>query len=434
MNDPAKSLPGVNSTKLFERARQSMVGGVNSPVRAFKSVGMNPLFIQRGKGSKIYDVDGGEYIDYVGSWGPLILGHAHEQTLEAVIGTIRDGTSFGAPTELEVQLAEKIRDFCPSVELVRFVNSGNEATQGALRVARGHTGRDKVIKFAGCYHGAVDSLLVKAGSGATTLGIADSAGIPKAVAETTLIAEFNDLQSVLDLVEEFPGEVAAIILEFIPGNMGVIAPELGFLRGLRDVCDREGILLISDEVMTGFRVARGGAQSLFEITPDLSTFGKVIGGGFPVGAYGGRADIMSKVAPEGPVYQGGTLSGNPVAMAAGIATFSVLEDENVFSDLAEKGGWLMNSFKDSARSKGLPLQTTCFGGMFGFFFSEKPVKNYQDALDSRTEVYPAFFKGMLQGGVYLAPSPFEAGFVSTAHTQADLEQTAEAFEKAIQGL
>jgi glutamate-1-semialdehyde 2,1-aminomutase len=431
MKSSGLQIPGPRSVELFARARESIVGGVNSPVRAFKSVGMNPLFIQRGAGSKIYDVDGNGYVDYVGSWGPLILGHAHPQILEAVTRALRDGTSFGAPTEAEVLLAEKVKEAVPSLERLRFVNSGNEATQGAIRAARGFTGRDQVVKFAGCYHGSVDSLLVKAGSGATTLGVADSAGVPASIAGTTLVADFNDLQSVVDLVDEFPGEIAAVILEFIPGNMGVIQPELTFLRGLRDLCDREGILLICDEVMTGFRVARGGAQSLFEITPDLSTFGKVIGGGFPVGAYGGRADVMGKVAPEGSVYQAGTLSGNPVAMAAGLATLSVLEDETLFSDLAGKSSFLVGQFQSIAQQRGIPLVTACFGGMFGFFFSEAPVRNYDDALATRTELYPRFFKGMLLGGVYLAPSPFEAAFVSTAHGQEDLEHTVAAFRSVL---
>lgn len=431
MKQQIPNLPGPKSAELYSRAMESMVGGVNSPVRAFKSVGMNPLFVERGLGAKVYDADGNEYIDYVGSWGPLILGHANESILEAVFAAIRNGTSFGAPTEKEVLLAEKMRAAVPSLEKVRFVNSGNEATQGALRVARGFTGRDRVIKFAGCYHGSVDSLLVKAGSGATTLGVADSAGVPASFVETTLLAEFNDLQSVVERVEEYPGEIAAVILEFIPGNMGVISPDLPFLQGLRSLCDREGIVLICDEVMTGFRVARGGAQSLFDIAPDLSTFGKVIGGGFPVGAYGGRADIMAQVAPEGPVYQAGTLSGNPVAMAAGLATLSVLEDESVYADLTGKSNALLEQLGGIAKEKGISWQASNFGGMFGFFFSEKPVKNYSDALASNTDIYPDFFQGMLRNGIYLAPSPFEAAFVSTAHGDAELDKTVEAFRATL---
>ena len=433
MASSSRQLPGERSAALFARAQQSIVGGVNSPVRAFKSVGMGPLFIQRGHGSRIVDADGNEYIDYVGSWGPLILGHAHGAVLEAVSRVLRDGTSFGAPTALEVDLAEQVIEAVPSLERVRFVNSGNEATQGALRVARGFTGRERVIKFAGCYHGSVDSLLVKAGSGATTLGVPDSKGVPAGFVETTLVAQFNDLQSVLDRVDEYPGEIAAVILEYIPGNMGVIAPDLTFLRGLRDVCDREGMLLICDEVMTGFRVARGGAQALLEVQPDLSTFGKVIGGGFPVGAYGGRADVMAHVAPEGGVYQAGTLSGNPVAMAAGLATLGQLGD-SVYSELGEKSRRLTDGFQKIAQEKGVPLQTACFGGMFGFFFADKPVRNYDDALASKGALYPRFFRGMLEKGVYLAPSPYEAAFVSTAHSDADLAQTLDAFSYALGNL
>ncbi|MDH5751347.1 MAG: glutamate-1-semialdehyde 2,1-aminomutase [Deltaproteobacteria bacterium] len=429
-----KALNTSRSNELFPRARESLVGGVNSPVRAFKSVGLQPLFIDHGKGSHIWDIDGNEFIDYVGSWGPLILGHANSHVLDAVRKTLDKGTSFGAPTEAEVLLAEKVKKAVPSLELVRFVNSGNEAAQGAIRVARGFTGREKVIKFAGCYHGSVDSLLVKAGSGATTLGVPDSAGIPKSFAETTLVSDFNNLQSVIDHVEEYPGEIAAIILEFIPGNMGVITPELTFLRGLRDLCDREGILLISDEVMTGFRVALGGAQSLFDITPDLTIFGKVIGGGFPVGAYGGRRDIMSKVAPEGPVYQGGTLSGNPVAMAAGLATMEVLEDPAVFTDLAEKARLFTEGLEQAASANNVPLQTVRFGAMMGFFFSDKPVRNYDDATACDTARYSKFFKVMLENGVYLAPSAFEASFVSTAHTEEDLRRTAQAAGRAMASL
>jgi glutamate-1-semialdehyde 2,1-aminomutase len=421
------------SEELFNRARQSLVGGVNSPVRAFKSVGLTPLFIRRGAGSRIWDMDGNSYLDYVGSWGPLILGHAHPAVLEAIREAITEGTSFGAPTEREVLLAEQVKAFMPSVDLVRFVNSGNEAAQGVLRVARGFTGREKIIKFAGCYHGSLDALLVKAGSGATTLGIPDSAGVPAAVAETTLVAEFNDLDSVIGLVEEFPGEIAAVILELIPGNMGLVPPDLMFLRGLRELCDREGILFIADEVMTGFRVARGGAQSLFDITPDLTLFGKVIGGGMPVGAYGGRADIMRKVAPEGPVYQGGTLSGNPVAMAAGLATLAALDNEEAYAQLGERSAQLMDGLKEAGREAGVPIQTASFGGLMGFFFSDKPVRNYTDALATDVPAFVRFYRGMLNEGVYLAPSAFEALFMSLAHTEEDLDRTLTAARKVLKG-
>ena len=424
----------TRSEELFGRAQLALVGGVNSPVRAFKSVGMNPLFIERAAGSRIYDADGNEYIDYVGSWGPMILGHAHPQVLEAVTAAARNGTSFGAPTEAEIRLAEKIKGAVPSVELLRFCNSGNEATQGALRAARAFTGREKVVKFDGCYHGSVDALLVKAGSGATTLGVADSAGVPAGAVATTLSAEFNNLQSLIEVVEESPGEIAVVLLEAIPGNMGVVAPDLAFLRGLRALCDREGIVLIFDEVMTGFRVAWGGAQSLFEITPDLSTFGKVIGGGFPVGAYGGKADIMEQVAPLGAAYQAGTLSGNPVAMAAGAATLTVLAEGDCFADLAEKAGALMEAFGEAARKAGVPLVTTHFGGMMGFFFSEKPVRNYREALEVDNRLFPKFFRGLLEEGVYIAPSPYEALFVSAAHREEDLEKTGTAVRRVLANL
>ncbi|HEX7928695.1 MAG TPA: glutamate-1-semialdehyde 2,1-aminomutase [bacterium] len=422
------------SQALFQRASQSIPGGVNSPVRAFKSVGLTPLFIERGKGSKIYDADGNGYIDYVGSWGPLILGHANEAILEAVIAALRQGTSFGAPTEKEVVLAELVKELVPSVERVRFTNSGNEAVQGALRVARGFTKRDKIIKFAGCYHGSLDALLVKAGSGATTLGVPDSAGVPQGMVATTLIAEYNDLQAVIDLIDENPGEIAGIIVEGIPGNMGVIPPDLTFMQGLRDLCDREGILLIMDEVMTGFRVALGGAQALFEITPDISIFGKVIGGGFPVGAYGARAEIMEKLAPLGPVYQAGTLSGNPVAMAAGIATLNTLRQSDPFRDLDAKAQRLMAGLQAAGQASGHPLQVCHFGAMMGMFFSAKPVRNYTDALATDVTTFVKFFQGMLREGVYLAPSAFEALFISTAHTDADVDHTIAAAKRVLNAL
>lgn len=422
------------SKSLFERAAQSIAGGVNSPVRAYKSVDMIPPFIASARGAHIVDADGNTYIDYVGSWGPMILGFGDYRVLDAVKEALTQGTSFGAPTEKEVVLAEMVKAAVPSVDLLRFVNSGNEATQGALRAARGYTGREKIIKFGGCYHGSVDALLVKAGSGATTLGVPDSAGVPAGAVATTLLAEFNDLQSVIDQLEQNAGEVAAMILEVIPGNMGVIVPELKFLQALRSLCDREGVVLIFDEVMTGFRVALGGAQSLFEITPDLSTFGKVIGGGFPVGAYGGKREIMGNVAPLGPVYQAGTLSGNPVAMAAGIATLNALQDGDFYADLAEKSRRLMDSLKASAGEAGLPLQTAVFGGMMGMFFSDAPVRNYQDALGADTGVFNRFFRGMLEEGVYLAPSAFEALFMSAVHSDEVIARTEEAARKVFTGL
>jgi glutamate-1-semialdehyde 2,1-aminomutase len=422
----------AKSEALYARARRSIAGGVNSPVRAFKNVGMTPLFIQRAKGSRLWDADGNEYIDYVGSWGPLILGHADERVLEAVRHAARSGTSFGAPTELEIRLAELVCGAVPSVERLRFVNSGNEATQGAIRLARGFTGRDKIVKFAGCYHGSVDALLVKAGSGATTLGVPDSPGVPRSVVEDTLSAEFNDLGQAQRLADEHRGEIAAVILEPIPGNMGVIEPDPDFLRGLRALCGREGIVLIFDEVMTGFRVARGGAQARFGIRPDLTTFGKVIGGGFPVGAYGGRAEIMERVAPSGPVYQAGTLSGNPVAMAAGLATLSVLESDSVYVDLEARSRRLAEGLARLGREHGHPVQTACFGGMLGFFFSADPPRNYRDVMEKvDAAAFVRFFRAMLARGIYLAPSPYEALFVSLAHSDADLEQTLEAAAEAM---
>ena len=420
------------STQLFSRAQQKIPGGVNSPVRAFKSVNMTPLFITRGLGSKLYDADGNEFIDFVGSWGPMILGHAHAEVVRKLEETLRNGTSFGAPTEGEILLAEMVCEAVPSVEMLRLVNSGSEAAMAVLRVARGYTGRDKIIKFEGCYHGSVDSLLVQAGSGATTLGIPDSPGIPASFVEHTLQAKFNDLESVIKLVEENSREIAAVILEPVAGNMGMIPPGHGFLKGLRDLCDREGILLIFDEVMSGFRVDYGGAQALFGVLPDMSIFGKIIGGGLPVGAYGGRQDIMLQVAPAGPVYQAGTLSGNPLAVAAGLSTLGILKKQNPYPDLGQKTSWLSGEFRAAAESAGIPLQVQAMAGMFGFFFSETPVRNYQDALNSDLELFTRFFRRMLKQGIYLAPSAFESLFVSTAHTEEDLERTAKAFRKALE--
>ena len=420
------------STQLFSRAQQKIPGGVNSPVRAFKSVNMTPLFITRGLGSKLYDADGNEFIDFVGSWGPMILGHAHAEVVRKLEETLRNGTSFGAPTEGEILLAEMVCEAVPSVEMLRLVNSGSEAAMAVLRVARGYTGRDKIIKFEGCYHGSVDPLLVQAGSGATTLGIPDSPGVPASFVEHTLQAKFNDLESVIKLVEENPREIAAVILEPVAGNMGMIPPGHGFLKGLRDLCDREGILLIFDEVMSGFRVDYGGAQALFGVLPDMSIFGKIIGGGLPVGAYGGRQDIMLQVAPAGPVYQAGTLSGNPLAVAAGLSTLGILKKQNPYPDLGQKTSWLSGEFRAAAESAGIPLQVQSMAGMFGFFFSETPVRNYQDALNSDLELFTRFFRRMLKQGIYLAPSAFESLFVSTAHTEEDLERTAKAFRKALE--
>ena len=422
----------TQSTQLFSRAQQRIPGGVNSPVRAFKSVNMTPLFITRAQGSKLYDADGNEFIDFVGSWGPMILGHAHTEVVRKLEETLLKGTSFGAPTEGEILLAEMVCEAVPSVEMLRLVNSGSEAAMAVLRVARGYTGRDKIIKFEGCYHGSVDPLLVQAGSGAMTLGIPDSPGVPASFVEHTLQAKFNDLDSVNKLVEENSSKIAAVIIEPVAGNMGMIPPEHGFLQGLRDLCDREGILLIFDEVMSGFRVDYGGAQALFGVLPDMSIFGKIIGGGLPVGAYGGRQDIMLQVAPAGPVYQAGTLSGNPLAVAAGLSTLEILRKKNPYPELRQKTSWLSGEFQSAAESAGVPLQTQAMGGMFGFFFSETPVRNYQDALNSDVERFTRFFRSMLNQGIYLAPSAFESLFVSTAHSEKDLERTARAFRKALQ--
>ena len=408
-----------------------MPGGVNSPVRAFKSVQSEPLFITHAKGSRLFDADGNSFIDYIGSWGPMILGHADPRITSEIEKAVQKGTSFGTPTEGEIELAEMISDAVPSVEMVRLVNSGSEAAMGALRVARGFTGRDKIIKFEGCYHGSVDALLVKAGSGATTLGIPDSPGVPQSFTEHTLSAPFNDLEAVIELTGNFPDEIAAIVLEPVAGNMGMIPPEHGFLQGLRELCDREGILLIFDEVMTGFRVDFSGAQALFQVMPDLSIFGKVIGGGLPVGAYGGRREIMLQVAPAGPVYQAGTLSGNPIAVSAGKTMLKILKEEDPYADLGRKTATLNEALSDAAKKKGIPLETCSMGGMFGFFFSEKKVRNYEDALKYNRDYFITFFREVLSRGIYLAPSPFESLFLSSSHSEADLDQTIEAFQHGL---
>lgn len=420
------------SNQLFHRAQLSIPGGVNSPVRAFRSVGLKPLFIRSAKGSRIIDVDGNSFIDYVGSWGPMILGHSHPQVLAALKQVMENGLSFGAPIEAEIELAEQIKRMMTSMDLVRMVNSGTEATMSAIRVARGFTGREKIIKFAGCYHGHADYLLVKAGSGAATLGTPDSPGVPAAFAQETLIAEYNNLDSVRDLIDAFSGEIAAIILEPVAGNMGVIPPRHGFLKGLREICDREGILLIFDEVMTGFRVAKGGAQELFHVIPDLTTLGKIIGGGMPVGAYGGRMDIMQKVSPAGDVYQAGTLSGNPLAMTAGLATLKAVDQAGFYEDIGSKTTWLVDEMKDILNKASIPYHLSCVGAMFGLFFVDKDVHSFEDALRCDTERYAAYFREMLLQGVYLAPSTFEAAFMSAAHSEADLEKTRDAFQAAIE--
>ena len=419
------------SSSLFARAQLRIPGGVNSPVRAFKSVRSTPLFIHEGKGSHITDVDGNDYIDYIGSWGPLILGHCHPEVMAVVEEALHRGASFGTPTEGEMHLAEMICTAVNSVEMVRLTNSGTEASMAAIRVARGYTGRDKIIKFEGCYHGSVDSLLVKAGSGVMTLGLPDSPGVPASFVEHTLLADFNNLESVTDLFDEYGPKVAAVVLEPVAGNMGMVVPDLDFLKGLRNLCDVHGSLLVFDEVMTGFRVDYGGAQEIFGIIPDMTIFGKVIGGGLPVGAYGGRQDVMLMVAPAGPVYQAGTLSGNPLAVAAGRKTLEILQAPDTYAELSRKSNWLIDEMQQSAGQNGIPLQTNVMGGMFGFFFAEKPVRNYQDAAESDQDRFRKFFMGMLKEGIYLAPSAFESGFISMAHTEEDLEKTAAACRKVM---
>jgi glutamate-1-semialdehyde 2,1-aminomutase len=414
------------SIGLYHRALEMIPGGVNSPVRAFKAIGISPTFIDRARGSRIWDVDGNEYIDYVGSWGPMILGHAHPRIVAALKRMVPKGTSFGAPTPLEIELALRVKKAFPSIELVRMVSSGTEAVMSAIRVARGYTGRDKILKFEGCYHGHGDSLLVKAGSGATTLGIPDSLGVPEDLAKHTLTASYNDLDDVRRVVSQYPKQIACIIVEPIAGNMGVVLPERGFLEGLRKVCDEEGIILLFDEVITGFRVARGGAQELYGIKADLTCLGKIIGGGLPVGAYGGKRTIMEKVAPLGGVYQAGTLSGNPLAMTAGIETLELLRSKKIYEDLERKTSFLTEAISTSAEERRIPLSINRTTGMFTLFFTEGPVKNYRTAKMSDTKRFAQFFIEMMEQGIYLPPSQFEAWFLSLAHTQKDLDKTIEA--------
>ncbi|WP_108651955.1 glutamate-1-semialdehyde 2,1-aminomutase [Dongshaea marina] len=412
------------SEQLFDKARQSIPGGVNSPVRAFKGVGGTPCFINRANGVHLYDADGHSYIDYVGSWGPMILGHNHPRVKQAVQAAVENGLSYGAPTEIEVLMAEKIRSIVPSIEQVRMVNSGTEATMSAVRLARGYTGRSKIIKFEGCYHGHVDSLLVKAGSGALTLGMPSSPGIPEGTTRDTLTCDYNDLESVAQAFAKHGDDIAAIIVEPVAGNMNCIPPQPGFLEGLRELCDQHKALLIFDEVMTGFRVAHGGAQQHYGITPDLTTLGKIIGGGMPVGAFGGRREIMQAIAPSGPVYQAGTLSGNPIAMAAGLATLEEISKPGVYEQLNEQTQYLVDGIAAAAKKAGIPLATNRVGAMFGLFFTDEPeVSNYQQACACDQERFTRFFHGMLEKGVYLAPSAFEAGFVSLAHDKAALDTT-----------
>ena len=415
------------SDNLFERAKEVIPGGVNSPVRAFGSVGMTPRFISHAKGARIYDADGNEYIDFIGSWGPMILGHGHPRVLEAVTKAAQEGLSYGAATEREVIMAELICDIVPSIEMVRMVNSGTEAVMSAIRAARGFTGKDKIIKFAGCYHGHSDALLGAAGSGLMTQGIPGSAGVPEGCTKDTLTAVYNDLDSVRQLFEANPNEIAAVIVEPVGANMGVVLPEDGFLEGLRKLCDENEALLIFDEVITGFRLALDGAQGYYGIKPDLTTFGKIIGGGMPVGAYGGRKDIMEKIAPLGPVYQAGTLSGNPVAMAAGIAQLTVLkETPNFYKDLNEKSDRFFTEMDSILNNAHIPHCLNHIGSLGCVFFTREKVKDYDSAQTSRTRKFRIFFRHMLDKHIYIAPSQFEAMFISSAHTQEDLELTLEA--------
>jgi glutamate-1-semialdehyde 2,1-aminomutase len=423
------------SVQLFERAQCSIPGGVNSPVRAFKGVGGTPVFMEKGQGAYLFDVDKRQYIDYIGSWGPLILGHAHPRVIKAVHEAIERGMTFGAPTEIEINMAEKIAELMPMIEKVRMVNSGTEATMTAIRMARGITGRQKIVKFAGCYHGHSDSLLVKAGSGLLTLGEPSSPGIPKNLAANTLTVDFNDLEAIQLLFAEYGADIAGIIVEPIAGNMGMVLPDVGFLQGLRSICDSYQSILIFDEVMTGFRVALGGAQSLYGVTPDLTTLGKIIGGGMPVGAIGGKADLMDCLSPMGAVYQAGTLAGNPVAMAAGLATLEEISKPNFYQELSQKTAVLVQGMQEVAQTLSIPLQTSAVGGMFGYqFTAQNPIRNYQDVTTANENLFRQFYHLMLSKGVYLAPSMYEAGFVSQAHTLEDIGYTIEAFASALKAV
>lgn len=417
------------SIELFEKAKQIIPGGVNSPVRAFKSVGMNPPFIEKASGSKIFDVEGNEYIDYVGSWGPMILGHANKEVAEEIIKAVEKGTSYGAPTEKEVELAEIIVNAVPSIDMVRMVSSGTEAVMSAIRLARGYTGRDRILKFEGCYHGHSDGLLVKAGSGALTTGVPDSAGVPHDYARNTLTAGYNNFNEIEDLFKAFGDQIAAVIIEPAAGNMGVVPPKEGFLAFLRELTNRYGTLLIFDEVITGFRVSYSGAQGHYDVQPDLTTLGKIIGGGMPVGAYGGRRDIMEKISPTGPVYQAGTLSGNPVAVSAGIKTLEILRDNpGIYEDIDNKAKQLQEAFNKSRDRYGIPLQVNRVGSMLSAFFTPGEVADYKTAVKSDTIRFVKYFKEMLEYGIYIAPSQFEAMFLSYAHDDNDVERTKEAID------
>ncbi len=420
------------SVQLFEEAKQVIPGGVNSPVRAFKSVGMNPVYIERAQGSKIYDADGNEYIDYVGSWGPMILGHQQPEVINALKAYLDKGTSYGAPTELETEMAKLIIDALPSVEMVRMVNSGTEATMSALRLARGYTGRNKIVKFEGGYHGHADSLLIKAGSGALTHGVPTSPGVPENIAGNTITAQFNDLEMLEEIFKLEGDDIAAIIMEPVPGNMGVIVPKPGYLEGVCELTRKYGALFICDEVMTGFRVAYGGAQIKYNIDPDITCLGKIIGGGLPVGAYGGKREIMEKMAPAGPVYQAGTLSGNPLAMTAGLTMLKLLQKPGTYEALDEKAAKLSAGLEKAAQEVGVKVWFNRVSSMVCTFFTDVPVVDYKTAATSDTEKFGKFFRSMLEQGIYLAPSQFEAGFVSLAHSDEDIEKTVQASYKAFE--
>ncbi|MBD1390112.1 glutamate-1-semialdehyde 2,1-aminomutase [Neiella sp. HB171785] len=423
------------SQQLYQQACQTIPGGVNSPVRAFNGVGGTPVFIERADGAYLYDVDGKNYVDYVGSWGPMIMGHNHPKIRQAVVDAVQQGLSYGAPTAAEVTMAETIQSIMPAMEKVRMVNSGTEATMSAIRLARGYTGRNKLLKFEGCYHGHSDSLLVKAGSGMLTMGEPTSPGVPADLAKHTVTVSFNNLDEVKAVFAECGDDIAAIIVEPVAGNMNCIPPADGFLQGLRAICDQYGSVLIFDEVMTGFRVALGGAQALYDVTPDLTTLGKIIGGGMPVGAFGGKAEIMDHIAPTGPVYQAGTLSGNPVAMAAGLATLALIQPPEIHQTIAEKAEYLMAGFRAAAKEAGVSLATVTVGGMFGYFFTDaEQVTSFEQATQCDIVRFKKFFHLMLDEGVYLAPSAYEAGFVSYAHSQQDLDKTIAAAAKAFAAL
>jgi len=423
------------SETLFKAAQAHIPGGVNSPVRAFKGVGGSPVFFKRGEGPFLYDEDDRRYIDYVGSWGPMLLGHSFPPVIDAVRAALDNGLGFGAPTRIETEMADLVCELVPSMDMVRMVSSGTEATMSAIRLARGYTGRDKIVKFEGCYHGHSDSLLVKAGSGALTLGEPNSPGVPAALAEHTLTLTYNDSEQVRQVFAEVGDQIACIIVEPVAGNMNCVLPEPGFLECLREVCDAHGSVLIFDEVMTGFRVALGGAQEHFNITPDLTTLGKIIGGGLPVGAFGGKREIMEQIAPLGPVYQAGTLSGNPLAMTAGLTMLKALREPGIHEQLSAKTEYLTQGLEAVAQRHGVPFTTSAIGGMFGLFFTDQDrVSSFADVMRCDTERFGRFFHGMLDAGVYLAPSAFEAGFVSNAHTEAELDATLEAADRAFAAL